>query len=172
MRRAVLIGTWTIISAGFIYLSNCSKPLDINEIGGVSPDTILMYDTVTYTDTLYNDTTIIDTVIVDSTLVDTVYVDSMFCARLNSYRQEVVWMLFNNEGHYLLEFQTLTERIRHPQTLLIDIDGEQYEWALSDRNREMSIDSYLERNALIRIVTVPPHAYGQAIDICLDVKNP
>jgi hypothetical protein len=170
MKKSILIASWVLIGAGFIYLSNCSKPLEINEIGGISPDTIFVHDTVT--DTLYNDTTIVDTVIIDTTLVDTVFVDSMFCARLSSHRQEIVWMLFNDPGSYVLDFQMITERIRNPQTLVIDIDGQQYSWTISNNSREMSIETDLERNALIRIMTVPPHAYGQAIDICLRVSVP
>ena len=179
MRKYVLLPIWAVICVGFIYLANCSKPLDIDEIIQAPPDTIFVSDTITFTDTLYTDTTFIDTLIIDTliidtlyidtTIVDTVYIDSMFCARLSSHRQEIVWLLFNQEGLYQLEFLAITERIRHSQTIAIDIDGQIYSWRPGESN-ELLIEQYLDQYAVIRIVSVPPHAYGQAIDICLRVR--
>lgn len=170
MKKLILSLSWVVVAAGFIYLVNCSKPLDVGKIIQET-DTVFVTDTITFSDTLYADTTFIDTLYIDSTIIDTVFLDTMFCARLNSQRQEIVWMLFNQEGQFHLDFQTLTERIRDSQILLIDIDGSQFHWDLSE-NRELEIDINLERNALIQITTLPPHAYGQAIDICLRVRTP
>ncbi len=170
MKKLILSLIWVVISAGFIYLVNCSKPLDVSKIIQET-DTVFVSDTIIFSDTLYADTTFIDTLYIDSTIIDTVIVDTMFCARLNSQRQEIVWMLFNQEGQFHLELQTLTERIRGSQTLLIDINGAQFQWEPAD-NRELEIDINLERNTIIRITTTPPHAYGQAIDICLRIRAP
>ena len=181
MRKYVLLPIWAVICVGFIYLANCSKPLDANDIGLASPDTIFVTDTITFSDTLYADTTFIDTLIIDTliidtlyidtTIVDTVYIDSMFCARLSSHRQEIAWLLFNQEGLYRLEFRAITERIRRSQTLVIDIEGEIYSWRPADNN-ELFIEQYLDQHAIVRVASVPPHAYGQAIDICLRVRKP
>ncbi len=170
MKKLIMSSIWVVISAGFIYLANCSKPLDVSQIIQET-DTVFISDTIIFSDTLYADTTFIDTLYIDSTIIDTVFLDTIFCARLNSQRQEIVWMLFNQEGQFRLELQTLTERIRDSQTLLIDIGSSQFQWDLSE-NRELEIDVNLERNAIIQITTLPPHAYGQAIDICMRVRAP
>ena len=179
MKRLLPILIWGAISAGCLYYLNCARPLDITEADEMFPDTIFVSDTVTFTDTLYSDTTFIDTLIIDTlivdtlyidtTIVDTVYIDSLFCARLGSHRQEIVWMLFNQEGLYRLEFQATAERIRRPQILVIDIDHQQYQWNLST-DLDFIMELNLENHATIRITSVPPHAYGQSIDICLRAR--
>jgi len=166
MKKLILFSICAITSAGFMYLANCSKPLDINDIDQTTLDTLYVSDTITFIDTVY-----VDTIFVDTTFVDTIFVDTLFCARLSSHRQEVVWMLFNQEGFYQLEFQALPERIHHLQTLIIDVDGQRFSWVPSD-NQKFIIETDLEQNALIRIASVPPHAYGQAIDICLSISAP
>lgn len=181
MKKIVLIFIWLAAALGFLYLANCSKPLDIDRIVETGPDTVYVSDTVTITDTLYNDTTIIDTLIVDtlivdtliidSTIVDTVYVDSMFCARLSSHRQEIVWILFNQPGTYQLDFLAIAQRIRRSQTLELNIDDSSYSWRPAD-NFEFSVEQNLGQYAVIRIKSTPAHAYGQAIDICLRVSEP
>jgi len=170
MKKLILLSIWGFVSFGFLYLANCSKPLDIDEIIQAPPDTVFVSDTIIFTDTLYSDTTFVDTLFIDTTFVDTIYIDTMFCARLSSHRQEIVWMLFNQEGLYQLEFLAITERIRHSQTLVIDIDGQSFSWRPADNN-ELLIEQNLDQYAAIRIISVPPHAYGQAIDICLRVGS-
>ena len=181
MKKLILFSIWGLISAVFLYLVNCSKPLDINEIEQAYPDTVFVSDTITFTDTLYADTTFIDTLIIDTliidtlyidtTIVDTVFIDSMYCARLSSHRQEIVWILFNQEGTYRLDFLAVAERIRRSQTLLIDIDGQSYSWQPANDN-ELFIEQHLDQYAIVRIASIPPHAYGQAIDVCLRVRAP
>lgn len=177
----IILFLWLTASMGFLYLAHCSKPLDIDEILQAPPDTIFVSDTVTFTDTLYADTTFIDTLIIDTliidtlyidtTIVDTVFIDSMFCARLSSHRQEIVWILFNQPGTYQLDFLAITERIRRSQTLIIDIDGSNYSWRPGVQF-EFSVEQDLDQYAVIRIMSTPPHAYGQAIDICLRAQQP
>lgn len=174
MKKMFVLFVWLSVSAGFLYLMNCSKPLDIDSILENGPDTVFISDTLT--DTLYNDTTIIDTLIIDtliidSTIVDTVFIDSMFCARLNSHRQEIVWILFNEPGIYQLDFLAIAERIRRSQTLNVDIDGHSYSWVPAE-DFHFSVEQNLGQYAVIRISSTPAHAYGQAIDICLQVSEP
>jgi len=179
MRKMFVLFVWLSVSAGFLYLMNCSKPLDIERIKETGPDTIFITDTLT--DTLYNDTTIIDTLIIDtliidtliidSTIVDTIYIDSMFCARLSSHRREIVWILFNEPGLYQLDFLAIAERIRRSQTLNVDIDGQVYSWIPAE-DFHFSVEQTLGQYAVIRITSTPAHAYGQAIDICLRVSEP
>jgi hypothetical protein len=179
MRKMMVLFVWLSAGAGFIYLANCSKPLDIDRIADTGPDTVFISDTIT--DTLYDDTTIIDTLIVDtliidtliidSTIVDTIYIDSMFCARLSAHRREIVWILFNQPGTYRLDFLAIAERIRRSQTLNVNIDGHTYSWIPAD-NFHYWVEQDLGQYAVIRITSTPAHAYGQAIDICLSVSEP
>ena len=162
MKKLILFLICAVISAGFMCLASCSKPLNINEIDQVTPDTLYVSDTIVFIDTIY-----VDTIFIDTIFVDTAFADTFFCARLSSQRQEIVWMLFNQEGPYQLEFQALPERT-HSQTLIIDIDGQRFSWVPSD-SRDFTIETELEQNALIRIASIPPHAFGQAVDICLRV---
>ena len=80
-------------------------------------------------------------------------------------------MLQNQEGYLSLEFAAAIERVLNSQALMIDIDDQQFQWCLSEDLRFM-IERDLEQNASIRIRSIPPHAYGQAIDICLRVRAP
>lgn len=147
MKKLLLFPIWIFICAGFQFLMNCSKPLDsISESGQTATDTVVVVDTL-------------------------IIADTMFCARLNSNRQEIVWMLQNQEGYFSLEFVAAIERVLNSQTLMIDIDDQQFQWRLSEDLRFM-IEKDLEQNASIRITSIPPHAYGQAIDICLRVGAP
>jgi len=166
MKKIILFLICAVISAGFVYLAKCSKPLNINEIDQVTPDTLYVTDTIVFIDTIF-----VDTIFIDTIYVDTIFADTLFCARLSSHRQEVVWMIFNQEGLYRLEFQAMPERIQPSQTLIIDIDGQRFPWTPSD-SRDFFLETDLEQNALIRITSSPPHAYGQAIDICLRVRVP
>jgi hypothetical protein len=175
MRKMIVLFVWLTASVVFIYLANCSRPLDIDRIIEAGPDTVFVSDTVyndtTIIDTLIIDTLIIDTLIIDTLIVDTVYIDSMYCGRLSSHRQEIVWILFNQPGNYRLDFLAIAERIRRSQTLEINIDGNSYSWRPGD-NFEFSVEQNLGRYAVIRIKSMPAHAYGQPIDICLRVSEP
>ncbi len=147
MKKLILFSVWILIFVGFQSLMNCSKPLDsIGESGQTSSDTVAVVDTL-------------------------IIADTMFCARLNSQRQEIVWMLQNQDGYFSLEFVAAIERVGNSQTLMIDIDDQQFHWRLAEDPRLM-IEMYFEQDAIIRITSIPPHAYGQAIDICLRVRAP
>lgn len=171
MKKFVLFLIWAVINIGFLSLLNCSRPLDIDRITQPSADTVFVPDTIIFNDTLYVDTLYTDTLYVDTLYVDTIYADTMPCARLNSHRQEIVWLLFNQEEFYRLEFLAATEQIRRSQILVIYIDEEQYYWDLSD-SMSFTIERDLDELATIRITSQQPHAYGQAIDICLRVREP
>ncbi|MEE9554963.1 MAG: hypothetical protein V3W18_11755 [candidate division Zixibacteria bacterium] len=147
MKKLLIFPIWIFICAGFQFLMNCSKPLDsITESGQTTTDTVVVIDTL-------------------------IMADTMFCARLNSHRQEIVWMLQNQEGYLSLEFVAEIERVLNSQALMIDIDDQQFQWYPSADLRFI-IDGDLEQNASIRIWSTPPHAYGQPIDICLRVRAP
>lgn len=176
MKRFVLFLIWAAINIGFLGLLNCSRPLDIDRITQPSADTVFVPDTIIfndtlYVDTLYTDTIYVDTLYADTIYADTIYADTMLCARLDSHRQEIVWLLFNQEQLYRLEFLAATERIRDSQIVVIDIDEEQYYWDLSG-SLNFSIERNLDELAIIRITSQQPHSYGQAIDICLRVGEP
>lgn len=161
MKKFVLFLIWAAINIGFLSLLNCSRPLDIDRITQPSADTVFVPDTIIFTDTLY----------VDTLYVDTIYADTMPCARLGSHRQEIVWLLFNQEERYRLEFLAATEQISRSPMLVIYIDEERYYWDLSD-SLNFTIEQDLDELATIRITSQQPHAYGRAIDICLRVSEP
>ncbi len=145
MKKLILFSVWVVSCVGFLYLMNCSKPLDsIVKYGQTDSDTVFAVDTI-------------------------IVVDSTYCARLNSQRQEIVWILFNQEGLFHLEFEAITERDNDSRTLVIDLNDQQYIWPLAEYHGFI-LEQNLEQNTHVRIVSDPPHAYGQAIDICLSVR--
>jgi hypothetical protein len=167
VKKVILFSAWAVLFTGIQLLTNCSKPLEsIDENdqipGDTVTDTIVVFDTVAVFDTVV----VIDTVVV----VDTISVaDTAFCARLNSHRKEIVWMIGNDEGLYSLEFSAISERENHSRTLVISIDDQQFFWHLSEYS-EFIADQNLEQNAIVRIESIPPPSYGHAIDICLRVR--
>ncbi len=149
MKKLILFSAWAVLFTGIQFLTNCSKPLEsIDEDGQIPADTV--------TDTVV----VVDTIIV---------ADTMFCARLDSHRKEIVWMIDNDEGLYSLEFSEIRERDDPSQILVIDIDDQRLFWPLSEYT-EFIVDQNLGQNAIVRIESIPPYAYGHAIDICLRVK--
>ena len=194
MRRAAFLSIVALAILAFQIISNCSQPLESSDLSGASSptpgarvdtlfvfdtvvivhggridtviviDTIVQTDTVTQTDTTYGDT-----------VTDTVYVGEpgtgdgrMLCARLSSARQEIVWLFRNTEGPYHLEFAALPEREHPTHTLAVTIDGQAYDWSLSE-SLELVLDQSLGSNAMIRIMTSKPPSFGHAIDVCLTV---
>lgn len=163
MKKVILFSAWAVVFAGIQLLTNCSKPLDSIDENGQIPG-----DTVTDTIVVFDTVVVIDTVVV----VDTISVgDTTFCARLNSHRKEIVWMIGNDEGLYNLEFSVIREREDPSQILVINIDDQQLFWPPSEYS-EFIVDQYLGQNAIVRIESIPPHSYGHAIDICLRVRAP
>lgn len=147
MKKLVLFSVWAVICIGFQHWVNCSKPLDsINENGLAPPETVIVVDTITLADT-------------------------MFCARLNSYRQEIVWIFHNQEGLFRLEFVAAPQREHSSQTLVVNINEQQFLWCLAN-SLEFMLELDLEQDTFVKIASDPPHAYGKSIDICLSVRAP
>jgi len=154
-------------------------------------DTIIQIDTTVVTDTIIDTTIEVDTIILpDSTIVDTV-IDTIFlpdttlvdtviivepgnspilCDRLSSAQQEIVWLFRNPEGSYHLEFVALPEREHPTHTLAVTINGQTYDWSLSE-SLELVLDHNLGSNAMIRIETSKPPSFGHAIDVCVTVTK-
>jgi hypothetical protein len=132
----------------------------------IQTDTIVQTDTIIQTDTLLSGDTIIlvDTVIVIQ--IDTLMLPSTFCARLKSCQRPIVWMLQNPAGSYTLEFAAAAERDHPPQALIIEVEGQEYEWQLVDGALYV-LDLELPEDAVVRISSKSPHSYGHALDICL-----
>lgn len=169
-------------------LVNCSQPLEGNDDRRPAPpgpivevDTIILTDTIVHTDTVVDNDTIvqIDTVIQVDTVTDTVIqVDTVIvpvpdtsgaltlCSRLSSYQKEIVWMLPNPEGRFLMEFVATAERNQPPQTLIVDIDGNRYEWYPRD-SKGFTIEADLNEHVSIVVSSEPPPSFGHSIDICL-----
>jgi len=186
----ILMGLLAILT--FQIISNCSQPLESSDLtGGIAPtpgtkvDTLFVVDTVIIphggkVDTVIVVDTIIqvDTVTVaDTTIVDTVIViepgsgdSKMLCARLSSARQEIVWLFRNTEAQYHLEFAALPERDQPTHILRVTIDGQVYEWHLTE-SVELILDQTFSPNAIISIITSKPPSFGHAIDICLTVTR-
>jgi len=147
MKKLILLSFLTLSSVSFLYMMNCSKPLDsINDFGQTNSDTVFVGDTI-------------------------IVADTMFCARLNAQRQEIVWIIQNQDGFYYLDFVAITERIDDTRTLIIEINDQVYFWPLEETH-ELTIERTLDDNTIIRIESDPPHAYGNAIDICLSLREP
>lgn len=169
MKKVILFSAWAIVFAGIQLLTNCSKPLESIDENEQIPadtvtDTVVVFDTVAVIDTVV----VVDTVII----IDTISVaDTTFCARLNSHRKEIVWMIGNDEGLFHLEFSAIREGENDSRTLVINIDDQRLFWHLSEYS-EFIVEQNLRQDAIVRIESIPPHSYGQAIDICLRVRAP
>jgi len=174
----LLLGLLAILA--FQIISNCSQPLDSSDLtGGISPtsggngDTLFVVDTVFIVhggkvDTVIVVDTIIqvDTVTVaDTTIVDTVIViepgsgdSKMLCARLSSAQQEIVWLFRNTEAQYHMEFAALPERDQPTHILTVTVDGQAYEWPLT-QSLELILDQTLSANAVLRVATSNPPSF-------------
>jgi hypothetical protein len=138
-------------------LFSCTKPLEGPlEDNEFPPDTIYVTDTLTFTDTVI-------IVIPDTGSAQ------MQCGRLNSHRKELVWMFRNEPGVYSMDFRAIVEYDNPSRLIVIDIDGEQHFWHLNE-TLEYIIEPTLGDDAVVRVSTIPPHAYGHAIDICLIIE--
>lgn len=183
MRKLILLAVCAIVFIGVQFLVNCSDPLENGSLAPVPPaepevDTIYRFDTVVvmvfdsvfHVDSLIRIDSIfhVDTVfIVDN---DTIESSRMVCARLASSQQEIVWMFRNPDGVYRLEFSASTESGRPTQTLSVNIDGQLFEWS-PGKNAEFIIALHLRPNAIVRITSNNPGAFGHAIDVCLTMSK-
>ena len=195
MKRAAFLLVLGSIILAFQIISNCSQPLENNDLGGSpspspglridtvyvinidtvvivhqgSVDTLLIFDTVVQVDTVVlADSPVVDTVVI---IIDSgSYGPQMVCARLNSGQQDIVWLLRNREGRYHLEFAALPESDHPTHTLTVDIGGQTYEWSLSE-SLELILDEDLGANTTIRVTTSKPPSLGHSIDICLTLTK-
>ena len=157
MKRLILMLLCGCVLISLQFVVNCSRPLEsIDEIDTLFPVSETPGDTVVRVDTV--------------TIVEGNDGSSFrFCARLASNQQEIVWLLQNEAGQFHLEFAALADRIHPSQTLLIEIDGEQFQWQPA-KNMDFVIEQELGENAIARISSSTPHSFGHAIDVCLKVK--
>ncbi len=134
----------------------------------IHTDTVIQTDTVTQTDTLtYTDTfTYTDTVIV----ADTVFLPTGYCASLSASQHEILWMFQNDAGSYVLEFMAMVDEDKPPKNLIIDIDGQQFEWHPNE-SMVIEIEQNLGEYAYARIWTDTPRALGHAVAICLKITE-
>lgn len=166
MRKYLLLSILAVFGAGFMSALNCSKPVDLSDLGQSGIDTVFVQDTVVYSDTIYIDSVRVDTVYIDTLYNDTTIIDTTLCARLSSHRQEIVWLLFNPEGDYRMHFRAATDQRRCLPELIVDIDDLRYRWNLDD-DLEFIVEKSLSGYSTIRITSTEPHAFGHPIDICL-----
>lgn len=154
MKRFFFLLACAVLLVGIQFLVNCSTPLD--SISGASP---FPSDTVTIVDTVIQ----IDTVIITEPDSSGLF---FVCSRLSAGQQEIVWLFRNEEGMFHLEYAASAEFDQPTQLVIVDIDGEQFEWRPSS-NPEFILDHNLEENATMRITLDQPPSFGHAIDICL-----
>lgn len=159
MKRLVTLSVWASLMAAMQLLGNCSRPLEsVIDEGSAPPETVVVVDTVIYT----------DTIIVEMPDSDG---SQLLCGRLSSHRHQIVWLFPGWEGLYLLEFAALPERGHPRQTLAVDIEDERYLWHLAE-STEFSKEQHINHDTVVRISTIPPYAFGHPIDICLSVREP
>lgn len=155
----------------------------------ISHDTvnIVHYDTVTVTQTiiqhdtiLVNDTIFrIDTITVVDTIVrvDTVTIGDPvdcnpepFCGKLSSCDKDLIWLFRNAAGTYRLEFSGFAEKDQPLQTIVLNINGVDYNWQAAT-NPLWIKELTLPANTTIKIGLTKPPAYGHAISICLQMTR-
>jgi hypothetical protein len=170
MKRTLFSAGLLATASAALLIFSCADPLQQN--GGQGP----VPPPGPHTDTIY----IVDTVVVIDTVmhIDTVFVPepgeccyNTFCSHIGSGQHKIVWLLRNSEGRYHLEFGALTERDQPVQKLFVDINGEKFCWSPAHEH-ELVIDRYLTQNAVIRIYSDQPCAFGHEISICLTVSRP
>ncbi|MEE8577324.1 MAG: hypothetical protein V3T31_08705 [candidate division Zixibacteria bacterium] len=180
MRRLTFLLATALLLTGLLVIVNCSKPLESSRLDEPKPP-IIIVDTLYSVDTILigDSTTQYDTVIMIDTIIriDTVVIVEpdttgmhFVCDRLGSNRKEVIWMIGNSGGDFLLEFGAVTEREHPTQILVVDIDGKLYEWPTAE-GLELTVEQHLSAKTTIRIETDAPNSYGHAIDICLTINE-
>lgn len=134
-------------------------------------DTTFIYDTIFDGDTIILVDTIVDTVIQADTIIiiDTLSISPTYCASLSFYQKTITWMLQNQSGRYRLEFVASGDNNDPKEKLVIEIDGDTFEWRPYD-NPEIVLELDLDDDARTLIYSLTPHAFGHALDICLKVE--
>lgn len=114
----------------------------------------------------------VDTVIIDTTIIDTVVVDTTkyLCATIGGSAHEILWLLMNDAGNYQLEFEATTERGQPPTTLVLDINGEIYKWALENGNTYTKT-VFLKKSSQIKITKDPPKSHGNETTVCATITK-
>ena len=146
-----------------------------------SGDTLIVIDTIINNDTIYIEDTLIinDTITITDTLtfVDTVTIYEpeegayqTVCTILLANLREIIWMFDNEAGTYLFELTASQSREFDRYTLLIDIDGQGFEWKLID-GHEFSAEVTIGANSTINIRPKQPLLLGHQVDICLTVSK-
>jgi len=168
MKRLTILAIWTIALLTIQFFTNCSNPLDTIDDGSNPDDPKIDTTTVYNTDTIFVTDTValVDTMIV--VITDTTGAQFV-CARLVSNLQEIVWLFRNHEGRYSFEFAAAIESEHPTQTLMVDIDGEEFRWSPA-KEPELLMETNLEKNAIVRISPAKPRSLGHAIHICLTVQ--
>jgi hypothetical protein len=171
VKKLVVLAAGTGIAAYILFLGNCSRPLEITDNEPPQRvDTVIVIDTVTIPEPPET-VIVIDTIIqVDSVII--ALPDSgrsqIFCETINAFQHEIDWRFINPEGRFRLEFVIVGLQGPPPQTLAIDINDQRFLWCPEEEST-FTIEPELAPNAFLRITTIPPHAYGHGIDICVTI---
>lgn len=145
-------------------------------------DTVFVIDTVidtVYTgETTFVIDTIIDTIGPDTIIIiDTIYVDGpdsggviALCVTVYPKQHMIDWILLNSSGDYSFEWTATVHRDKPCQTLIVEIDGTEYEWDPYAQS-SLDIDQYLGHDASVKVYPEHPNCYGHAIDICVTIMK-
>jgi hypothetical protein len=168
MKRTYIIAGLFPLAVAIQWLLSCADPLQQIGQSPLSPpgshtDTIYSFDTLVVFDTIVH----IDTVVISES--DHCQ-PSRHCSTIGAGHHKIVWLLRNSEGRFRLDFAALAERNKPVQTVIVEIDGQKFEWSPA-KNEEFSTEMHLGQNAIVRIISDQPCAFGHAIDICLTVTK-
>jgi hypothetical protein len=132
-------------------------------------DTTVRFDTVHIVDPhyIYDTVMLVDTVTI---VVPDVCEPEPFCGELSSCDKDLIWMFRNEAGDYRLEFSGYAEKDQPLQTIIVNIDGTDYEWQAATDPLWIT-ELNLPANTTITIGLTKPLAYGHAISICLKMTK-
>lgn len=137
-------------------------------------DTVFVIDTIidTITDTI-TDTIGPDTIII----IDTIFVhdpDSggtiALCVTVSPKQHMINWMLLNSSGDYSFEWTATVSRDRPCQTLIVEIDGQEYEWD-PYAQPSLDIDQTLGGDVSVKVYPEHPSCFGHGIDLCVTITK-
>lgn len=91
------------------------------------------------------------------------------CVELSHERTSLVWRLNNAAGMFELVFTGEVEKNMPAQTVVIKINGAEYEWTVQDESVfTLTVD--MPADAEVTLDSSPPHAYGHEIEVCLSAS--